>query len=531
MSTIQEVCSLEELVLQKFAKKLWINSIWQDPKFKLKSSSAFTFLFKYVKFIKKSPLTFVPKLLRNKLIIAAMELTIGYEEAIAWQNKLSFNSNFPSLRISIFCQNLLPFSVVYPDAGQYEASNFITPLGHFEDLRWTKLFVVDTEQPMMCRFILACVYCFEEMISGLWHEMKSNNLLPSRGNLTNIKEKFGDYIALWAYRLENEIDEDEVLTNGFYVVGFNRAVLHRHEYAARFFFEHCSAEEKNDLVLSKLKHYATNIPGDNIRIINFLYSLLSVEQKNEFIAWAVGKAAGQMFGSMLCTHFGETILKDIMTFSPPIPTKFLDRVLSSMTYSTRDWRIFICSAMFQKLWKKLSEERRDDLLRTSQIFHFLTFIDDINLFETVIIPLPLSVKREMLLKNWQGTSKSLFLVIWRDYDTFLSYLVLYFLQYNDADHTLTLRVDAFDFLDSIINCEWYVSWLLPFDVSYVHIIHRLMQHFRETLPVIHQLVTEIGRETTDRALNYHGVLSTKIYPILSVKERYANDLIPDIVVL
>lgn len=74
----------------------------------------------------------------------------------------------------------------------------------------------------------------------------------------------------------------------------------------------------------------------------------------------------------------------------------------------------------------------------------------VELFEAIILPLPLTVKEEMLLENWENAGHQMVHSLFQggNYDFMLCYLLLFFLKYNAVHHKLSLREDALSLLNS-----------------------------------------------------------------------------------
>jgi hypothetical protein len=452
--------SLQQIVLHGIAQKCWGDFVLRKISYgeRIFIPRETETLIAYQKAVlNKLPQTFstnLPKQLRDKLVNAVTCLQQGYSEALIWEEK---------------CQSALPLTTLNPlTAGQYKAGNFIDPTGHFDDLLWAKYFVTDEKQFVQYRFELACFYGFEETITVLWQTMKTNQQLPCEGKLADIRSEFGDLVGLWAYQLEKKIDElieeDSDYADGFYVCGFTEAIYRGHEYAARFFWAHCSDAEKDNFLREPKFQLLSNAAENNhVGLVNFIYSLLPLEQKNNLILWTVqhNMGTGWIWSCLLHSPFYESVLKDILTFPFPIPSRIYESILSLLAYKIKELEIPVHKTIFKALWKHLPQEQQKEVLKMDYyIISTLTAIKAIDLLETIIQPLAHSEKEKMLLNDWRNAGRTALNEFAKadDYDALLRYLCFFFIDCNPSTQKLSLKGDATNFLDRFIKGEFFIHW-------------------------------------------------------------------------
>ncbi len=524
--TLPKEFSLQEITLHELAKKSWGDFVLREivdgerifipretEKLIAHRETVINNLPQVLNSLPKTFSTDLPKQLKDKLVNAVICLQQGYSEALIWEEK---------------CQSALPFTILNSlTAGPYSAKNFIDPTGHFDDLAWAKRFVADENQFVHCRFELACFYCFEETITDLWHTMKTNGQLPCEGRLARIKSEYGDLVGLWAYQLENKIDElieeDSNYADGFYVCGLTEAICSAHEYAARFFWARCSDTERaNFLREPEFDLLSDAAENNHAGLVNFIYSLLPLEQKNNLLSWTIQNNRGTawIWSCLLHSPFYESVLKDILTFPFPIPSEIYKRLLSSLTFEIKKLQIPVHQTIFKTLWNHLSEEQRKEALDMYYcIISNLVKIKAMDLLKTIIQPLSHSEKERMLLNDWQSAGKSALDEFSKvgDYDALLHYLLFFFIDHNPITQKLNLRGDATDFLDRFIKGEFFIAWTKEqIPESEEKEVNKVIESLQVSLQVLYQLLERVEHTTP----SFHDISSPKkTYPSLPLEGK------------
>lgn len=355
---------------------------------------------------------------------------------------------------------------------------------------------------MQCRFELACFYGFEETISRLWQSMKINHQLPCDGRLARIRSVFGDIVGLWPYQLENKFDElieeDNDYADGFYVCGFTEAIYTGHEYAARFFWEKCLDSEKNKFLQApNFDFLSTAAKNNHAGVVNFIYSLLPIEQKNNLILWTMQNTRGTtwVWSCLLHSPFYASVLNDIQTLPFPIPSRIYGSLLSSLAFKIQESQILIHKTIFQWLWKQLSQEQGKEVLEMGfYILSTLVKVKAVDLLETIILSLDRSVKENILLNDWRNAGRSTLheFAEAEDYDSLLRYLLFFFIDYHSSSQTLSLYVDATNFLDRFIQGEFFIYWTeTELTESQKKEVDKVIENLQGSLQVIDNLLEHV----------------------------------------
>ncbi len=524
--TLPKEFSLQELTLHELAKKCWGDFVLREivngerifipretEKLIAHRETVINNLPHVLNSLPKTFSTDLPKQLRDKLVNAVICLQQGYSEALIWEEK---------------CQAALPFTILNPlTTGLYSAKNFIDPAGHFDDLAWAKRFVADENQFVRCRFKLACFYCFEETIADLWHTMKTNGQLPYEGRLARIKSTLGDLVGLWAYQLENKIDEliqeDSNYADGFYACGLTEAIYRGHEYAARFFWARCSDTEKANFLREPDFDLLSDAAENNhTGLVNFIYSLLPLEQKNNLLSWTIQNNRGTawIWSCLLHSPFYESVLKDILTFPFPVPSRIYECLLTLLTYKMKELQIPTYKTIFKALWNHLPKKQQKEVFEMdSYIIINLAKIKAMDLLKTIIQPLSHAEKERMLLRDWQSAGKSALDEFSKvgDYDALLHYLLFFFIDHNPITQKLNLRGDATDFLDRFIKGEFFIAWTKKqIPESEEKEVNKVIESLQGSLQVLHQLLEQVEHATP----SFHDISSPKkTYPSLPLEGK------------
>ncbi len=344
-------------------------------------------------FIEKNKLPSLFKTILKKSIFSLYE---AYRQMLLWKITYDSDNEIDLLK----------------EGGLY-APDYFTVDGEFNDLAWTKRFVLDPNYCIVDRFYLACFYWFENETVALWAELKRSNFAPFGGNLDDIQERMEPLITFGIFQLENQLQalaQDRRYAGNFWEVGLKYSAEKGYEHATYYFWQEIAESKKISIIENdsffELMSGAIDHPDDKVSY--FLYSQLSKERKENLLDWTIEHNKPEKWLTLLLSPYTQIIRSEIIEFVYQLPIKLYSDLLQSLAHRIKQLKLPFDMEMFQVLWSNLSpEEKHDTLEEGTLIIQRLVQAKSFYNLGYIIKGLSLEQKENCLFNGWYGAGNSL----------------------------------------------------------------------------------------------------------------------------
>ena len=422
----------------------------------------------------------LPKPLTFQLSTGLSLLEQAYNDAYHWLNL--YAEKIDSLKYR-------ELDIVYNT--RFRFSNFITPLGDFEDVNWVKQFVNDEQQMLLNRFYFACFYCFEEKIRFLWPEVLDNGWYPNI-NYESVRYHGPALVSYWIHHL---VDKQAELLGGFtpsniFHYGFIIAINAGDEKAVHYFWDKLS-NQVDTSPLNDIIDYAKTICGvayeGNPKILHFLYSRLSPQQQQSVLHYNLQQ---KRYPSIWCAYLQPSLItfipEQITLHQSSLSTIAFSSILFQLACKITKIRNPVYQQIFYTVWKLGSTENKNAFLQ-----------DDRCTFAKLLSAKEYSCVRELLKETSPEQKK--FLLFKTAKDFLVGEKFLYKKDLSAIRNYLLL------FLTDL-HQERTTSQLIPFHADSLN----LLQEFRERSYFAKHYLKDTSKENVQFLLSILEKLSLEI---------------------
>ena len=303
----------------------------------------------------------LPKQLQFQLTSGLLLLEQAYNDAFQWLN--IYEEKIESLKY----HKLDIIQDIH-----YRFSNFITPMGEFDDLNWVKQFVNDEQQCLFDRFYFACFYCFEEKVRILWPQVLEIGWYPNI-NYKSVRYRGPALVSYWIHHLEDK--EAELLgsftPSNIFNYGFVAAINAGSEKAVHYFWDKLANQEHTS-PLNDIIDYAKTICGiayqGNPKILHFLYSRLNPQQQQRVLQYNLQQ---NRYPSIWCCYLQPSLIsfipEQITLHQSSLPPKAFLYILFHLACKIREIGSPMYRQLFHTVWKLGSPENKDAFLQDDRL--------------------------------------------------------------------------------------------------------------------------------------------------------------------
>lgn len=347
------------------------------------------------------------------------------------------------------------------EKGELYAPDYFTVEGEFNDVAWTKRFLLDKNYEVIHRFNLACCFWFENECATLWTEIKilHNPLINSLDFFGRFNHNIG-LVALVVYTLEYQLPNPEYwLDISFWQMAFNFASEKGYEHAVYYIWQYMSEAEKLALVQKIFISISRSIDYPNNRMNYFLYSELSQQNKEGLFEWTITNDRSEIWLSLLLTLYATTEYSEVFNIVCNLPINMFSNLLQSLSHRIKQLKFPLEVELFQELWQSLYPEDKLSILEGSYIMiENLVKAKSFHILNYIIKYLSLEQKQNFLLKREYGINILDILCKEGQFDTMHKYLSFFLFDVDSYTQIQTLRKDSSLFLRTFCESSEFITW-------------------------------------------------------------------------